>query len=355
MKIAILNDTHFGVRNDSESFRSYQLKFYNEIFFPYLKKHNIKTLIHLGDVVDRRKFINFQTASIFRKQFFDRLYEEKIDTHIIIGNHDTYFKNTNEVNAIENLYTSFDKREEPWIYTKSTVVNFDGTDILFVPWICDDNYEHSMNMLKTAKADLCFGHLEIKGIEMQNGVINEHGLAKSDFSRFDRVVSGHFHKNTDDGQIYYCGAQYEMTWSDYQDPKGFHIFDTETREIERIWNPLTIQKKIIYDDKNKDYTNFDLTPYNNHYIKLIVLNKTNEQVFDKLVERLYNEITVYDLNIIEDFSDIKASVREDILEMGEDTVTFLNNYVDQLETDVNKTKLKEYLKSIYIETNDHNA
>ena len=103
MKIALLNDTHFGVRNDSEAFRNYQLRFYNEIFFPYLKEHNIKTLVHLGDVVDRRKFINFQTASIFRKQFFDRLYDEKIDTHIIIGNHDTYFKNTNKVNAIENL------------------------------------------------------------------------------------------------------------------------------------------------------------------------------------------------------------------------------------------------------------
>ena len=104
MKIAILNDTHFGVRNDSEAFRNYQVDFYRDQFFPYIKEYNIKTLIHLGDVVDRRKFINFQTASIYRKQFWDRLYKEKIDTHIIIGNHDTYFKNTNEVNAIDNLY-----------------------------------------------------------------------------------------------------------------------------------------------------------------------------------------------------------------------------------------------------------
>ena len=99
--------------------------------------------------------------------------------------------------------------------------------------------------------------------------------------------------------------------------------------------------------------NFDLQSYDNHFIKLIVLNKTDDEQFDKFVERLYNEITVHDLNIIEDYSDIKASVRDDIIEMGEDTVTFLNNYVDQLETDVNKTKLKEYLKSFYIEANDN--
>ena len=353
MKIAILNDTHFGVRNDSEAFRNYQLKFYNEIFFPYLEKHNIKTLVHLGDVVDRRKFINFQTATIFRKQFWDRLYKQQIDTHIIIGNHDTYFKNTNEVNAIDNLYTSFDGINEPFIYTRPKVVEFDGTPILFMPWICDDTREDSMQMLNTAKADIVMGHLEIKGVEMQSGVINEFGNEKADFKRFERVISGHFHKHTDDGQIFYCGAQYEMTWSDYQDPKGFHIFDTETREMERIWNPLTIHKKIIYDDKKKDYDNFDISPYHNHFIKLIVLNKTDDEKFDKFVERLYNEITVHDLNIIEDYSDIKASVRDDIVEMGEDTVTFLNNYVDQLETDVNKTKLKEYLKSFYIEANDN--
>ena len=98
MKIALLNDTHFGVRNDSDAFRQHQVDFLENQFFPYLKEHKIKTLIHLGDVVDRRKFINHQTASTFRKVFFDKLWQEKIDTHIIIGNHDTYFKNTNEVN-----------------------------------------------------------------------------------------------------------------------------------------------------------------------------------------------------------------------------------------------------------------
>jgi len=352
MKIALLNDTHFGVRNDSDSFRDYQLDFLNNQFFPYIKEHNITTLIHLGDVVDRRKFINHQTASVFRKHFFDRLWKEKIDTHIIIGNHDTYFKNTNEINAIENLYTSFDGQNEPWIYTRPKVVNFDGTEILFVPWICDDNRDESLLAIQSAKADLCFGHLEIKGFELQNGIINDHGFNRDDFKRFDKVISGHFHKKSDDGHIFYLGAQFEMTWSDYKDPKAFHIFDTATRELEVITNPRTIHKKIIYNDKEKDYTHFDLRPYNNHYIKLIVLNKSKDEMFDKFVERLYNEITVFDLNIIEDYSDIKASVRDDILEMGEDTITFLNNYVDQLETEVNKVKLKEYLKSIYVEASE---
>ena len=126
MKIALLNDTHFGCRNDSPAFIEYQNKFYNDLFFPYLQKNNIKCLIHLGDVVDRRKFINHNTAHNFKKVFWNRLDELGVDTHIIIGNHDTYYKNTNEVNAMQNLNINKNAK----VYTHTTQVEFDGLPIL---------------------------------------------------------------------------------------------------------------------------------------------------------------------------------------------------------------------------------
>ena len=58
MKIALITDTHFGARNDSLLFLDFFRKFYENIFFPTLKERGIKEIIHLGDVVDRRKFIN---------------------------------------------------------------------------------------------------------------------------------------------------------------------------------------------------------------------------------------------------------------------------------------------------------
>ena len=353
MKIALLNDTHFGCRNDSPAFIEYQNKFYNDVFFPYIRENNVNTLIHLGDVVDRRKFINHNTAHNFKQNFWNRLEENNIDTHIIIGNHDTYYKNTNSINSMQQLITTFDGVNEPFIYEKPKTVEFDGLPILFIPWICPENEEESLKTISESQSQICMGHLEVKGFEMHKGHFQEHGLEMDLFKRFEKVYSGHYHRKSDNGTIFYLGTQYEITWSDYQCPKGFHIFDTETRELTRISNPLSIHKKIIYDDKKKDYTNYDIKPYHNHFVKLIVLNKTDNEIFDKFVERLYNEITLHYLNIVEDYSDIKASVREDILEMGEDTVTFLNNYVDQLETDVSKTKLKEYLKSIYIEASDN--
>ena len=194
MKIALLNDTHFGCRNDSPAFINYQNRFYDELFFPYIIENKIDTLIHLGDVVDRRKFINFQTAHNFQKKFWKRLWDLKIDTHIILGNHDTYYKNTNKVNSIQQLCTSFDGINEPWIYDGPKEVELGGCRMLFLPWICDDNYEDSIYAIDHSTSDICFGHLEIKGFEMHKGHMNEHGLDREQFKRFEKVMSGHFHK-----------------------------------------------------------------------------------------------------------------------------------------------------------------
>ena len=353
MKIALLNDTHFGVRNDSPAFLEYQVKFYDEQFFPYLEENNIQTLIHLGDVTDRRKFINFKTASVFREKFFKRLWDMKIDTHIIVGNHDTYYKNTNKVNSVTELFTTFDGKHEPWIYTGPKEVEIGGCRMLFLPWICDDNIDDSIYAIDNSTAEICMGHLEIKGFEMQRGIMNEQGLESSQFKRFEKVISGHFHKKSDDGHIYYLGAQYEMTWSDYKDPKGFHIFDTQTRELERITNPKRIHKKIYYNDSKEDYSKKDISEFKNTFIKLFVSNKTDEDMFNTFVDRLQTKINIHELNIIEDsMSDISASVREDILEQGEDTLTFLGNYVDQIDTDLDRHKLKDFIKDVYTEASE---
>jgi len=349
MKIALINDTHWGARNDSPAFIDYFNKFYKEVFFPYLQENNIKTIIHLGDVVDRRKFINHNTAYNFKLNFWNKIEELNLNIHILLGNHDTYYKNTNEVNALQNLNIPKNTK----VYTKSETVTFDGLDILFLPWICDDIMEESLHAIESSTAQIVMGHLEIKGFEMHKGHVNEQGLDKSLFKRFEKVLSGHFHKKSDDGHVYYLGSPYEITWSDYKCPKGFHIFDTETRELIRVPNPLRIHKKLIYNDKQEDYSKKDLTQFENTFVKLFISNKTDVNMFDKLADRFHNEINVYELNIIEDLtSDITATVKEDILDQGEDTLTFLGNYIDQIDTTLDKTKLKKFAKELYVEASE---
>ena len=348
MKIALVTDTHFGARNDNQNVNDYFYKFYDDIFFPELEKRGITTCVHLGDVVDRRKFISFKIANDFRQRFINRFAELGIDLHIIIGNHDTYYKNTNEVNSMEELVG----RDRCNIYTGPEVVEFDGVPIQFIPWINTNNYDESMSALSHSPAQIAMGHLEVNGFEMHKGHFADGSYDKELFRRFDIVMSGHFHHKSDDGQIYYLGTPYEIYWSDYEDPRGFHIFDTETRELERIVNPYRLFEKVYYDDTTTDYTEYDMSKFKDMYVKVIVVNKKDLYQFDKFVDKLL-QADAHEVKIVEDFSELDAeNVSDDIVENTEDTMTLLEKYIDELDVTLSKDRLKNTMRSLYTEAQD---
>ena len=356
MKIALITDTHFGARNDSLPFNEYFYKFWEEIFFPYIDKRGIDTIIHLGDTMDRRKFVSYKIANDFRTRFIKPIIDRNINMHILIGNHDTYYKNTNEINSIEELLggkdygRSWSKNIE--YYPEACLVEFDGTPIFFCPWINSENYGSVMRKIAMSDADICMGHLEINGFEMHKGHFSESGYPKEMFKKFDTVFSGHFHKKSDDGHIYYLGNTYQMTWSDDNCPKGFHIFDTETKELERIINPFTIFEKIYYDDTNTDYNKVDVSQYKDKFIKLVVVNKKDLYQFDRFTDRLLQEQT-HEVKIVEDFSDLDATnVSDDIAENTQDTTTLLDKYIEELDVDLDKKRLKNTMKALYLEACD---
>ena len=101
MKIALLNDTHNGVRNSSDIFLKNAQDFYENIFFPECEKHDIKQIVHLGDYYDHRKFVNFKALNHNRKHFLNILRDRGMSMDIIPGNHDTFYKNTNDLNALK--------------------------------------------------------------------------------------------------------------------------------------------------------------------------------------------------------------------------------------------------------------
>jgi DNA repair exonuclease SbcCD nuclease subunit len=348
MKICILGDTHFGARGDSLDFHKYFEKFYDEVFFPYLKDNDIKVIFQMGDLFDRRKFINFNTLYLCRQYFFDRCQILGIKVHTLLGNHDIAFKNTLEVNSTGLLLNEY---ENIHYYDSFETAEFDGVLIDVVPWICDDNEQEIFNEMKQSKAQICFGHFEIAGFEMDRGNVCDHGLDKKMLSKYDIVLSGHFHHKSSDGNITYVGTPYEMTWSDYNDPKGFHIFDTETRGLEFVKNPHTMFNKVMYDDSVTDFEhwkNYDYSNKQNTYVKVVVLNKQNPFLFDHVMDNLY-KAGVSDLTIVEDFNDLIVENDEEIINQAEDTITILNKYIDNLELDVESEKLKKLMRELYVE------
>ena len=350
MKVAIITDTHFGARNDNDNFNEYFYKFYEGVFFPYLQTHNIKTVLHLGDLMDRRKYVSYKTAKDFRERFILPLKHLKVDFHCLVGNHDIYFKNTNDVNSLQELIGQTSNKFH--LYADATEVNIGGLDILFMPWINQQNYIYSMGMIDETKAKVCMGHLEIKGFQMHKGQINDHGYDKELFKKFHTVFSGHFHHKSDDGQIYYLGNPYEIYWNDYNDKKGFHIFDTETLELERIVNPFRLHEKIYYDDSQEDYDKHDVKKYLKKYVKVIVVNKKDLYKFDMFMERLL-KANAHEVKIVENFTDAGAdNVSDDIVKYAEDTTTLLDKYIDELEIDLDKDRLKNTMRGLYNEAQD---
>lgn len=349
MKLAILCDSHFGIRSDSKIFLEHQAKFFRDLFFPYLTEHKIDTILHLGDIFDRRKYINFHTLKKSREFFFDELKRQDIEMHAILGNHDTFFTTTNEINSVALLLNEYDNIH---IYENEVVhLDFGSTKFAMCPWLTRENTETNMKLLKESKAHILCGHLDLKGFELMKGIVSDHGFDHKEFSNFEAVYSGHYHHQSEYGNVKYLGAQYEMNWSDYGCKKGFHVIDTETRELTFVENDNRIYHKIDYDDVDlaiDDIASLDTSILKDCYIKVVVKNRTNPYLYDLFLNRL-NECGAADIKTVEDELNLSGIGVDEMLEEAKDTKDILHSYIDSVETNINKVKIKNVVDQLYLE------
>jgi len=345
MKIAIITDTHFGVRNDNQEFLDYFMRFYDHVFFPKLREFGITTILHLGDVVDRRKFISYVTLRRMREGFIDKL--DDYNVHVLVGNHDIPYKNTNDINAMRELFAG---KPNIKLYMDPEEVSIDGCNILFLPWINQENYQQSIELINSTKAQIAMGHLEVKGFDMYRGMPSHEGFEPITFDKFDMVFSGHYHHMSRKGNIHYLGAPYEMIWSDWGDAHGFHIFDTDTRELEFIKNPYQMFQKVWYNDENTTIEKL-LNPFpnvKNMQVKVIVQSKTNPYWFDLFMGKIYEDGAL-DATIVEDHRNMDAISDSDLVSEAEDTLTILSKYIQGLEIGVDKGDLEKLMHGLYNE------
>jgi len=348
MKVALITDIHFGVRNDNTVFLDHQKRFFEETFFPSLENEGIDTIINLGDTFDRRKFINYNTLYQAKDFFFDEIQRRGITMHVIVGNHDTTFKNTNEVNSPGLVFREYDNIIR---YPNPTTTSIGGLDIVMMPWINQDNHEESYNLIKNSKARVMFGHFELSDQSLMGKFKFDHGIKIKDITKFEHVFSGHYHHKITKKNFKYIGAPFCFDWGDAGTDRGFHIFDTETLDIKFVKNPHSLYQKVVWDDQDDSDTvvggvSISEEEYNGKFVRVTVKHKGNPYLFDKWIESIEKAGAI---NVIIDEPMVQLSDEEVDVDEVEDTLTALKKYINNTNDFENKDRLLYLMEELYNE------
>lgn len=333
---------HWLARNASKNFNDFFIQNWNEFYIPLLKKHKVKNIIQLGDMFDDRRKVNTHILDECKQKHFSVMEKEGFQYHVLIGNHDIYWRESLDVNTPSLVLNEYKNIS---VYSKPTTIEFDGTTIDMIPWICKENEEEVFEFIRKSKSDICAGHFELSGFSMYKGFEAKTGLSQNIFEKFERTWSGHYHTRTTQGNITYVGVPYEMTWQDYNDPKGIHIFDTETRELKFYPTPFTIHEKIEYDDTRD--RNFNYDHLKGKYVRVIVAEKNDLVKYDAFTARL-NSIGCLDIKYIESNQILHKTELDDEIRV-DDTLSIGLNYIDKSDTDLNKDNIKKYFETLFME------
>lgn len=340
MRSVIVNDTHFGFKADSPIMLDYSLRFFEEQLFPYMETNNINTLFHLGDVFDRRKYVNFKTLQQVRTRFFEPLAKRGIVCVAVCGNHDTYFRNKNTVNSLQELvahYRNWTVISEPGSFADPRCPN-----IVCLPWVNDENEEESRKVIDAKHGKIMMGHLELAGFQTTRGQFMDTGHDPAMFKEYDLVLSGHYHIKSERDNIRYLGTQYQLSFSDVWETKGFHVLDHDTLDLEFIENPERIFYTIDYDEDNPEV--LDYPKYKDCFVKIFIKKHTKAPAFEKFMDKFY-EVGTAELSITEVLTPSADTVAVDI---HKDTLQLLHEELDAIQdVSVDRKRLTAIMDAAY--------
>lgn len=320
-KVAIVTDIHFGVNKNSEIFLNSSIKFFKEQFVPYLEKEKIKKILILGDVFDNRNNINVRISDEVYNLFINTL--NKFDITILIGNHDIYYKTSNEIHSLKLLNHLNNVEVIDTICHKEIF----GVNALFCPWIVNYNDPNIIKMFDESDAEILFGHFDIIGFYLNNSRISTEGLESEVFLKFKKVFSGHYHtpssKFIGKTEIIYVGSPYQMTRNDMRDIKGFIVLDMATFKYKRIPNDVSLKFiSIDYPEiPEREEIEGNIVDVNISIDKKDIVGNIIDKYIEKIEKCNPSEKVNVNLNVINtsnsDFEDMKHKITsiKDLIEL----------------------------------------
>jgi DNA repair exonuclease SbcCD nuclease subunit len=252
MELGVIGDIHIGMQENNQNFLDYQTESL-EWAYKEFRSRGIKNIVYLGDVLDKRRNANFKVLANFYKIFAP----EDFNHYILAGNHDCYYKDTNEINSLNLLLEDYPHIQ--LITQSAQEVSIDGEYFFFCPWINKTNYESSVKAISKTKCKTMFGHLDLSGFEMIKGIVSTHdSIDQKLLQKFNQVYTGHYHNFSSYDDITYLGALCEMNWSDVDINKFIGVFDSTAQELNVVQNPFKLYYKIRIKDEtfNKNVEQF---------------------------------------------------------------------------------------------------
>ena len=359
MKIAVLSDIHFGCRSNSKVFLDHFLEFFQEEVVKRCAHLGIRHLVIAGDLFDHRKLTSTEILHELNHRFWPEVWGQFVHVMILPGNHDVYHTNTLRVNALETLVP---KPPPPINNRLDLIMNprtmeFEGRNILFVPWICEENEAECLDAIRAARTtDIrhVIGHFHLKGFNIGSGQVAEDGHDGNIFEGYQEVASGHFHtlseKTVGPTTIRYLSCPYEMTWADWNDPKGFHILDTEDGKYTFYRNPKRLFNKIRWSDMTKvlsrHTTSVAVQEYAGTYCRVIKDDDTTT-CFESFMENL--EKVALDVKVVEQQEKLVVAQQDELVIADTDDVWEHIRAGIREKNEVDQTKLEALFRELHKE------
>jgi len=349
-KIAILGDLHIGFKGGNESFLEFQTEWLKK-FLQKCKDEGVTNIIQTGDFFDIRKTTPNNIIHWVINVFNPMVIESGIPWDIIVGNHDIFFKHSNEMYTSQIL-TAINPTLIN-VYNRPLTKNICGIDFYLCPWLDKANSESLDKDLTSTKALYGVGHLELAMFPMYQGNLAEHGLDASKFKQFKTFFSGHYHTISESQNIVYVGSPYHLTWMDCVDGvnRGWFLFDCSNGSYKLMKNEEyeTLFSFVEYDEDHT-YTKEDLLPYQGTIMKILVVKKDNKTKFLKFKEIL-NNLDLISYSVIDKTDKPKDDlpVSSEIDKKERTTIESIREYVDDVDLPENilKENMKVMLENYY--------
>lgn len=350
MKLVILGDLHLGIKDSSDVMFRHQKRFFR-FLFDYMAREGIETILQLGDIFDNRKYVNFKTLKFAREEVFAPMAERGVRFHTLVGNHDVFYRDTNNLNSPALILSEYDNVT---VYSSPTTVEFGGKHFDFIPWICKENSVECLRFIADSVSEYCLGHFELNNFLMYAGAYFSGGLNPDVLKNYERVFSGHFHIKSKGGNVIYTGTPYELNWNDAGTEKGFYVLDTEQNYAQYVRNPDSYYKYLRYDEERGEVTDVSRENLEDCFLRIVVVSKREPYLYENFIQSVYKQHPA-DVKFIEStlIAEGKASIARDTrdaISSESDTATVIAEYIDGLDIEeAVRTPMKKFVLELYQE------